>query len=146
MLYGLTFIAGVKFVAGFSAKVTPDEVGAEGYHRLISIFTKNQYGYHTRFMSDFDLFLEALFNEKFINDSTLYLDDPGTSKEIEDMEAGLNSDFAHSDVRHLVHDKEEGHHESFKSLRYPDRIGTNYERSDNLSCYKILPKGVKPLV
>jgi hypothetical protein len=45
-------------------------------------------------MSDFELFLEAILNEKFIDDSTLYYDDALTSKEIEDMEAGLNGDFS----------------------------------------------------
>jgi hypothetical protein len=87
-------------------------------------------------MSDFELFLEAILNEKFIDDSTLYYDDALTSKEIEDMEAG----------RHLLHDKDEGHHESFKSLMRPGRVGTNYGASDDLSCYKILPKGVHPRV
>lgn len=97
-------------------------------------------------MSDFELFLEAILNEKFIDDSTLYYDDAMTSKEVEDMEAGLSGDFAHQDVRHLLHDKDEGHHESFKALRYPGRVGTNYGSSDDLSCYKILPKGVHPRV
>jgi hypothetical protein len=46
-------------------------------------------------MSDFELFLEAILNEKFIDDSTLYYDDAMTAKEIEDMEAGLSGDFAH---------------------------------------------------
>ena len=97
-------------------------------------------------MSDFELFLEAMLNEKFIDDSTLYYDDAFTSKEIEDMELGLNGDFSRADVRHLIKDKDEGHHESFKSLRFPVRVGTNYTRSDDLSCYKILPKGQMPSV
>jgi len=97
-------------------------------------------------MSDFELFLEAMLNEKFIDDSTLYYDDAFTSKEIEDMELGLNGDFSRADVRHLIKDKDAGHHESFKSLRFPDRVNTNYERSDDLSCYKILPKGQMPTV
>ena len=67
-------------------------------------------------------------------------------EEIEDMELGLNGDFARADVRHLLKDKDDGHHESFKSLRFPDRVGTNYARSDDLSCYKILPKGQMPPV
>ena len=69
-----------------------------------------------------------------------------TEKEITDHEAGLNSDFAHADVRHMLKDRDGGHHENFKSLRFPDRVGTNYVKSDALSCYKILPKGVKPVV
>ena len=97
-------------------------------------------------MSDFELFLEAMLNEKFIDDSTLYYDDAFTSKEVEDMELGLNGDFSKADVRHLIKDRDAGHHESFKSLRYPDRVGTNYAKSDALSCYKILPKGQMPRV
>ena len=97
-------------------------------------------------MSDFELFLEAMLNEKFIDDSTLYYDDAFTSKEVEDMELGLNGDFSKADVRHLIKDRDAGHHESFKSLRSPDRVGTNYPKSDALSCYKILPKGQMPRV
>ena len=96
-------------------------------------------------MSDFDLLLEAVLNEKFIDDSTAYYDDPVTTKEIEDMETGLNSDFAEDDVRNLVSDKSHGHHDQRKCMRYPARFGTNYEPTDNLSIYKVHPKGVKPL-
>lgn len=97
-------------------------------------------------MSDFDLFLEAVLNERFIDDSSGYYDDPITSKEIEDMEMGLKSDFALADVKHLNRDKNDGHHASKKCMQYPDRFGTNYAKSDDLSVYKILPKGVKPIV
>jgi hypothetical protein len=55
-------------------------------------------------MSDFDFFLEAILNERFIDDSSMYYDDPILSKEIEDMESGLNGDFAEADVKHLVRD------------------------------------------
>ena len=133
-----------KFVANMSAVPQKDEATLEGFNRLQSIFSKNKFGYHTRFMSDFELFLEAMINEKFIDASTLYYDDANNAKEIEDIETGLNGDFSHADVRHLLKDKDDGHHESFKALRRPGRVGTNYEASDNLSCYKILPKGVKP--
>lgn len=146
MLWGLSFFAGLKAAIGFSSIEKPDEAGAEGYNRLLTILSKNKYGYNTRFMSDFDLFLEALFNQRFIDESTLYYDDAVTEKEINDMEAGLNGDFSKSDVRHLLKDRDAGHHESFKALRFPDRVGTNYAKSDDLSCYKILPKGVKPVV
>lgn len=131
---------------GFSKQAQPDDKGDEAYHRLLSIFPKNIYGYNTRFMSDFELFLEAMLNNKFIEESSVYYDDPITSKEIEDMELGLNSDFSKSDIRHLMHDKPEPHPAEFKSLRYPGRVGTNYQASDNLSCYKILPRGQKPIV
>ena len=93
-------------------------------------------------MSDFDILLEAVLNERFIEDSSAYYDDPIVSKEIEDMEQGLNSDFSESDVKHLLKDKS-AHEESKKCMRYPGRFGTNYEKSDDLSCYKILPKGEK---
>jgi hypothetical protein len=146
MLWGLTAYAGVKAAIGFSEVTKPDDVGAEGYNRLLTILSKNKYGYNTRFMSDFDLFLEALFNQRFIDEATLYYDDVTTEKEINDMEAGLNSDFAPADVRHLLKDRDTSDHESFKSLRFPDRVGTNYAKSDDLSCYKILPRGVKPMV
>ena len=145
-VWGFTTVALLKFAFGFSKIPDDDAIGKEGYHRLLSIFSKNKYGYHTRFMSDFELFLEAMLNEKFIDDSTLYYDDAFTSKEVEDMELGLNGEFSKADVRHLIKDKDAGHHESFKSLRHPDRVGTNYPKSDALSCYKILPKGQMPRV
>ena len=97
-------------------------------------------------MSDFDLLLEAVLNERFIDDSSAYYDDPVTTKEIEDMEAGLNSDFSEADVANLVKDKGHGHAASKKCMRYPARFGTNYMASDDLSVYKVLPKGQKPLV
>lgn len=96
-------------------------------------------------MSDFDLLLEAVLNERFIDDSSAYYDDAVVSKEIEDMEMGLNSDFSESDVKHMLKEKDDGHHGSKKCMRYPARFGTNYEKSDDLSVYKILPKGQKPL-
>lgn len=97
-------------------------------------------------MSDFDLLLEAVLNERFIDDSSAYYDDAVTSKEIEDMELGLNGDFAPLDVKNLVRDKDEGHHGSAKCAKYPGRFGTNYQPSDDLSVYKVLPKGQRPVV
>ena len=97
-------------------------------------------------MSDFDLLLEAILNERFIDDSSAYYDDPVLTKEIEDMEQGLQGDFAESDVKHLLKDKGEDHHSSRKCLQYPGRFGTNYGKSDDLSIYKVLPKGQKPIV
>jgi hypothetical protein len=35
-------------------------------------------------MADFDLLLEAVLNERFIDDSTAYYDDPVTTVEIAD--------------------------------------------------------------
>eukprot|EP00349_Pseudokeronopsis_sp_Brazil_P000115 CAMPEP_0202957752 /NCGR_PEP_ID=MMETSP1396-20130829/2146_1 /ASSEMBLY_ACC=CAM_ASM_000872 /TAXON_ID= /ORGANISM="Pseudokeronopsis sp., Strain Brazil" /LENGTH=97 /DNA_ID=CAMNT_0049675427 /DNA_START=328 /DNA_END=621 /DNA_ORIENTATION=- len=97
-------------------------------------------------MSDFDLLLESVLNERFIDDSSAYYDDPVNQKEIEDIELGLNSDFAEADIKHLIRDKDDGHHGAAKCMRYPGRFGTNYEKSDDLSVYKVLPKGQKPLV
>ena len=144
--WGFTFFAIAKFFAGFSSKSEEDKKPAEVYNRLISIFQKNQYGFHTRIMSDFDLLLEAVLNERFIDDSSAYYDDFFVSKEIDDMEQGLQSDFAESDVKHLLKDKGGDHHDSKKCLRYPARFGTNYEKSDDLYIYKVVPKGQKPVV
>ena len=145
-MWGFTFFGIVKTLTAFSSKPEENKKEGEVYNRLISIFSKNKYGYHTRIMSDFDLLLEAVLNERFIDDSSAYYDDPVLSKEIEDMELGLNSDFAEADVRHLLKDKDDGHHGGKKCVRYPARFGTNYDRSDDLSVYKILPKGQKPIV
>merc|ERR1712166_1711061 len=128
-LWGVTFFAGLKFLGSFSADVKVDPASSEIYMRLQSIFAKNKYGYNTRFMSDFDLLLEGLLNERFIDESTLYQEDPSVAKEIEDMEA---------DIKNLTKDKS-SHVDETKVVRYPGRVGTNYVRSDNLSCYKVHP-------
>ena len=67
-------------------------------------------------MSDFDLFLEAGLNERFIDESTNYYDDEFVAKEIEDTEAGLANDMSEADIRGLLHDKSDGHHGNFKAL------------------------------
>ena len=139
-LYTITLCGAIKFGLGFSAQPESKDVENEENFRLLSIFQKNRYGYNTRFMSDFELMLESVLNEKFIDNSVLYYDNEITATEIEDMEAGLAGDFAPSDVANLIHDKASGDHESYKALRYPDRVGTNYPKGDALSCYKILPK------
>jgi hypothetical protein len=142
-LWGLTVFAMVKFFGGFSSVSTTNPKEAEVYFRLNSIFAKNRFGYNTRFMSDFDLLLEGVLNERFIDESTLYYDDPVVSKEIEDMELGYAGEFAEDDIRNLLKDK--SHHGSLaKSVRYPGRVGSNYARSDDLSCYKVHPSGSKP--
>jgi hypothetical protein len=107
---------------------------------LLTLYQKNKFGYHTKIFSDFDLFLEAILNEKFIDDSSSYYDDPVSMKEIEDVEAGLNSDLTEGDIKNLLKDKDSGHHGSPKVFRYPGRIPGNYEESDDLSIYKVLPK------
>lgn len=137
-VWGVTFFAGLKFLGNFSADNKVDPASNEIYMRLQSIFAKNKYGYNTRFMSDFDLLLEGLLNERFIDESTLYQEDPGVAKEIEDMEAGLNGEFSEDDIKNLTKDKS-SHAEADKVIRYPGRVGTNYVRSDDLSCYKVHP-------
>jgi hypothetical protein len=94
-------------------------------------------------MSDFDLLLEGVLNERFIDESTLYYDNPIVAKEIEDMELGLNGEFSEDDIRHLLKDKSD-HGAETKILRYPGRAGTNYEATDDLSIYKTHPSGSKP--
>ena len=92
------------------------------------------------------MLLEALVNEQFINDSIAYYDDLYTQKEIEDMELGLNGDLSRADLKHLVKDKDAGHGSRQLSFRFPDRFGSNYEKSDDLSIYKVMPRGQKPEV
>ena len=144
--WGFTFFGICKFFLGFKKKQEEDKKPVEVYNRLSSLFTKNKFGFHTRIMSDFDLLLEALLNERFIDDSSAYYDDPISQKEIEDLETGLNGDLSEQDIRHLMRDKDDGHHSSSKCARYPGRFGTNYEKSDDLSVYKVMPKGQKPIV
>lgn len=121
-------------------------MGDEVYNRLMTIMKKNKFGFHTAIASDFDSFLDVLLNERFINGVTQYQDDQYTLPEIDDMESGLNGDFANTDIQHLMHDKSSHDHAGFKSLMNPDRVGTNYPKGDALSCYKILPKGQMPRV
>ena len=139
-LYSITLMGAIKAALAFSEVPASKDVENEENYRLVSIFQKNKYGYNTRFMSDFELLLESVLNEKFLDNSTLYYDDELTATEIEDQEAGLAGDFAEADVQSLLHDKSHGDHDSYKALRHPDRVGTNYPKGDALSCYKILPK------
>ena len=142
-LWGLTFCGAVKFILSFKEKPAEDKKPSEMYNRLLTIFSKNKFGYHTRIMSDFDLLLEAALNERFIDEATGYYDDPVFQKEIEDVELGLNSDMSAADIKHAMKDKDDGHHDSKKCFRYPGRFGTNHERTDELSIYKVLPKSNK---
>ena len=143
-LYGLTGFGLLKFMIGFTKEKTTDPKETEVFFRLNSIFAKNKYGYNTRFMSDFDLLLEGVLNERFIDESTLYYDDEVVGEEIADMERGLNGDFADADVKNLLKDKHAHDSSNFKSIRFPDRVGTNYPKSDNVSVYKTHPSGSKP--
>ncbi len=140
MFWGLSFLCLAKMYGNFSQDAPDNSLQNEGYHRLLTIFAKNRYGYNTRFMSDFELFLDSMLNERFLDESTLYYNDVMTGAEVQDQEMGLAGDFAASDVQNLVHDVSEHSHESFKALQWPDRVGTNFPKGDDLSCYKILPK------
>lgn len=121
---------------------TSDEV--EMYHRLHTIFQKNKFGYHTRLFADFDNLLQGALNQDFINASINYYDDPVTGSEIEDVEAGLANDQSKEDIRNLLADKGAAHHDEPKCMVHPARHGLNYEKTDALSPYKVLPKGVAP--
>jgi len=144
-VWGITFIGMIKFAISFKEKPEVDLREKEVYNRLLTLYQKNKFGFHTRIMSDFDLLLEAVLNEKFIDDSTAYYDDPVTLKEIEDVELGLNGDLTEEDIKHLTRDKQ-AHPEAPKVFFKPGRVGSNYEKSDDLSVYKVLPKGQKPKV
>ena len=139
-LWSITLMGAIKGALGFSEVPASKEVADEENYRLLSIFQKNKYGYNTRFMSDFELLLESVLNEQFLDSSVLYYDDVLTATEIEDQEGGLAGEFAPADVQALLHDKSSHDHESYKALRHPDRVGTNYPKGDALSCYKSLPK------
>ena len=66
----------------FSGLPKDKSVESEEYHRLLSIFQKNQYGYNTRFMSDFELFLETALNEQFLDNSVAYYKDEVVATEV----------------------------------------------------------------
>ena len=140
MLYTFTLVSLACATQNFSQPPKSKAIDEEQNYRLLSIFAKNKYGYTTRFMSDFETFLEAVLNEEFLDNAVAYYQDEMTATEIEDMEAGLAGDFSRADVQQLIKDREEHDHESFKAVRFPDRVGTNYPKGDALSCYKILPK------
>ena len=98
-LWGFTFIGMLKFAFSFrKPKVEDRSAEDETYNRLVTLFQKNKFGFHTKIMADFDRLLEALMNQKFIDDSTEYYDNPVSAKEIEDIEMGLNSDMTEADI------------------------------------------------
>ena len=129
--------------ANVTTKTEKNPDDDEIYYRLQSIFAKNKYGYATRFMSDFDLLLFGVLNERFIDESTAYYKDPVVSNEVEDMEKGLSGEFSDDDIRNLVKDQNE-HGAGNKFFRYPGRVATNYQPSDDLSIYKTHPVDSKP--
>ena len=127
----------------FKNKAPEDKKPGEMYNRLQTIYSKNKFGFQTRIMSDFDLLLEAALNERFIDESTMYYDDPVFEKEIEDVEAGLAGDFSEADIKHAMKDPDHGHQGGATCTKLPGRWPSNYEKSDALSIYKVLPKGQK---
>ncbi len=132
-----------KFFIKFSKNPDEDKKPMEIYNRLLTIHHKNKLGYHTRIFADFDMLLESALNEKFIDDSTKYYDDPNLSREIEDMESGLNGDFSEADIKFMMKDKS-AHAERQLCMKFPGRFGTNFDKTDDLSIYKVHPKGVIP--
>ena len=140
-IWGFTFCSVIKLGLGFTTQSEEDKHGNEVYNRLISIFQKNRYGFHTRIFSDFDVLIEIILNQKFVDQCSSYYDDPISIREIEDHELGLYTDFTEQDIKHLVKDKDHSHPGAGAVvLMWPSRVGTNYPKSDDLSCYKILPK------
>ena len=143
-IWGITFFGMAKFFIKFSKDYVEDKKPTEIYNRLLTVFTKNKMGYNTRIFSDFDMMLEALLNERFIDESTKYYDNPNLSREIEDLESGLNGDMSEADLKLMLKDNSGGHHESKLCMKYPGRFGTKFEKTDDLSIYKVHPKGYKP--
>ena len=84
MFWGLSFLCIGKSSLNFTAVPTVDTLQTEGYHRLLTIFSKNKYGYNTRFMSDFEVFLDAVLNERFLDESVAYYRDEMTGLEVQD--------------------------------------------------------------
>merc|ERR1712224_972734 len=144
--WSLSVLAVIKAAFNFSKGAESKAAAEEGWHRLLTIHSKNKLGYHTRWMSDFDLFLESMLNERFLEESSDYYSDHFVSLEIQDLETGLQGDLSQADVRHMLKDKAADHHEPAKVTRKPDRVGTNYPKSDALSCYKLMPRGKMPEV
>ena len=142
-MYGISFVTTLSFLSGFTQVKEANPADAEIYNRLQSIFAKNKYGYATRFMSDFDLLLESVLNERFVEESTNYYEDPVVAEEVADMESGLNGEFAEDDIRNLLKDRTP-HGATPTAFRHPARVNTNYAPSDDLSIYKTHPVGSKP--
>lgn len=64
-----TCIAAVSACFKFSAQAVEDEELNASYHSLVTIYNKNRYGYPTRIMADFELYLEAALNQRFLDSS-----------------------------------------------------------------------------
>ena len=59
------------------------------------------------------------------------------------MEQGLNGEFSEDDIKDLIKDKQT-HTNAAIVMKYPARVGTNYQPTDDLSVYKTHPAGSKP--
>ena len=59
------------------------------------------------------------------------------------MEQGLNGEFSEDDIKDLIKDKQ-NHANAAIVMRYPARVGTNYQPTDDLSVYKTHPAGSTP--
>lgn len=143
-IFGFTTLSMIRAAFSFSAAPTKNEIEKEQYFRLQTIFAKNAYGYRTRFFHDFDIFLECLFHGQFLDEAIAYVEDNTTAKEIEDQESGLEGDFANQDMRNANKDSGAAHHDDKLCLAHPARVGTNYPKTDDLSIYKVHPKGHIP--
>lgn len=141
-IWAFTVISALKATTNFSKEKESDPRDKEVYFRLLTLFEKNKFGFNTRVFADFDVFLEAVVNERFLDDNSAYYDDPITGKEIEDVEMGLVTDPAEGDVQYFMRTKHEHHGEGNPVWKFPDRVGTNYSK-DDLSPYKLLPQGMK---
>ena len=84
MFWGLSVLTALSGYSNFSQTSPDKSLETEKYHRLQSIFSKNKYGYTTRFMSDFEVFLDAVLNERFLDESVAYYRDEMTGLEVQD--------------------------------------------------------------
>lgn len=84
MFWGLSVLTAFSGYSNFSQITPANDIENEKYHRLLSIFSKNKYGYTTRFMSDFEVFLQAVLNERFLDESVAYYRDEMRQTEIVD--------------------------------------------------------------
>ena len=84
MFWGLSILTAFSGYSNFTQIAPENDIENEKYHRLVSIFSKNKYGYTTRFMSDFEVFLQAVLNERFLDESVAYYRDEMRGTEIID--------------------------------------------------------------
>ena len=142
MIYGITFFAGVRIFTEMSTAPKDNTGDNIVYQRLTTIFQKNKFGYHTQLYADFDNLLQTSLNEQMADKSSPYYDDPSACDEIQDVEEGLNGQQTEEDIFSLVQDKDDHHGNPKLVMQYPGRVGYNYERTDDLSIYKVHPRGV----